>query len=144
MKSMYLLGLNAYHGDSSACIYRDGELIAATEEERIRRIKHWAGLPTEAIRFCLEEAGISLEEVDYITISRDPKAKIGQKAWYALQKGVALGAIRDRVSNSFSLRNLKKDLAEAFELETSSIRAAVKYVEHHRSHMASAFMVSPF
>ena len=49
---MIILGLNAYHGDSSACIYRNGELIAATEEERIRRQKHWAGLPTESIKFC--------------------------------------------------------------------------------------------
>ena len=46
---MYILGLNAYHGDSSACIYKDGVLIAATEEERFRRIKHWAGFPSEAI-----------------------------------------------------------------------------------------------
>ena len=63
---MYILGINAYHGDSSAAIYKDGELIAATEEERIRRLKHWAGLPTEAIKFCLDEAGITLKEVDYI------------------------------------------------------------------------------
>jgi carbamoyltransferase len=46
---MYILGLNAYHGDSSACIYKDGILIAATEEERFRRIKHWAGFPTKSI-----------------------------------------------------------------------------------------------
>lgn len=52
---MIILGINAYHGDSSACIVRDGKLLAAVEEERFRRVKHWAGLPTEAIQFCLNE-----------------------------------------------------------------------------------------
>src|SRR6266571_5602945 len=57
---MHILGINAYHGDSSTCLVRDGTLIAAAEEERFRRIKHWAGLPTEAIAYCLSEAGINL------------------------------------------------------------------------------------
>ena len=60
---MYILGINAYHGDSSACIIKDGEFIAAAEEERFRRIKHWAGFPSEAINYCLEEAGISPIEI---------------------------------------------------------------------------------
>ena len=55
---MIILGLNAYHGDSAACLVRDGQLVAAAEEERFRRVKHWAGLPTEAIKFCLHEAGL--------------------------------------------------------------------------------------
>ena len=76
---MYILGINAYHGDSSACIFKNGEIIAATEEERFRRVKHWAGFPTQAIAFCLKEAGISIQEVDYITISRDPSANIHKK-----------------------------------------------------------------
>ena len=54
---MLILGLNAYHGDASACLLRDGEIVAAAEEERFRRIKHWAGFPSEAIRYCLQEAG---------------------------------------------------------------------------------------
>ena len=66
---MYILGINAYHADSSAAIFKDGILIAATEEERFRRVKHWAGFPAIAIKFCLQEAGISLSDVDYITIA---------------------------------------------------------------------------
>ena len=58
-------GLNAYHGDSSACIVRDGKLIAAAEEERFRRIKHWAGFPSEAIRSCLAEAGVGLDAIEH-------------------------------------------------------------------------------
>ena len=52
---MYILGLNAYHGDSAACIFKDGVLVAAIEEERLRRIKHWVGFPSESIKFCLGE-----------------------------------------------------------------------------------------
>ena len=55
---MIILGINAYHGDVSAALLRDGELVAAVEEERFRRVKHWAGFPQEAIRACLQMAGI--------------------------------------------------------------------------------------
>ena len=68
---MYILGLNAFHGDSSACLIRDGVMIAAAEEERFRRIKHWAGFPSEAIRYCLAEAGIGLADLDHIAINQD-------------------------------------------------------------------------
>ncbi len=141
---MYTLGLNAYHGDSSACIYQDTELIAATEEERIRRVKHWAGLPVEAIRFCLTEAGIELTDVDVVTVSRDPKAKFLQKAFYAIRKGIQLTTIKDRLQNSFSIRSLKEDIASAFDVDATTWKAQIQYIEHHRSHMASAFHVSPF
>ena len=76
---MIILGINAYHADSSAAIFKDGQMIAATEEERFRRVKHWAGFPSMAIAFCLKEAGVSLEEVDHIAIGRDPKAKFLRK-----------------------------------------------------------------
>ncbi len=69
---MIILGLNAFHGDSSACLVIDGKLVAAAEEERFRRIKHWAGLPTEAVRYCLQAGGVALEEVDHIAVNRDP------------------------------------------------------------------------
>jgi carbamoyltransferase len=75
----WILGLNAYHADSSACLLRDGKLVAAAEEERFRRIKHWAGLPVEAVRWCLAEAGIGLDEVDHVAINRDPKAHFFQR-----------------------------------------------------------------
>ena len=61
---MNILGLNAYHGDSAACLFVDGKLVAAAEEERFRRIKHWAGLPTSAINYVLEEGKLSLGDVD--------------------------------------------------------------------------------
>src|SRR5438094_9856036 len=65
-----ILGLNAYHGDSAACLFVDGKLIAAAEEERFRRIKHWAGLPTQAIDYCLREGGLSISEIDHSAVNR--------------------------------------------------------------------------
>jgi len=141
---MYLLGLNAYHGDAAAALYHHGELIAATEEERIVRVKHWAGLPVEAVRFCLAEAGIGLQAVDVIAVSRNPMARMGAKVRYALSQGTLFSAVRDRVQNAFSIRSLKADLAAAFGLHERDLKARVMYVEHHRSHLASAFFVSPF
>ena len=69
---MTILGLNAYHGDSAACLFVDGKLIAAAEEERFRRIKHWAGLPTQAIDYCLREGGLTINEIDHIAVNRKP------------------------------------------------------------------------
>ncbi len=82
---MTILGINAYHADSSAAILLNGELIAATEEERFTRVKHWAGFPAQAITFCLKEAGITLDQVDYIAIGRDPNAKLDKKLAYVLK-----------------------------------------------------------
>jgi len=141
---MYLLGINAYHGDSSACIYRDNVLIAASEEERFRRIKHWAGLPTEAIAFCLNEAGISLEEVDYITVSRNPMAKIEKKIFHTLKNMTSVKNVLSRGANSLKINSIKKDIAESLGYKPENIKAELKFIEHHRSHMASAYHISPF
>jgi carbamoyltransferase len=144
---LFILALNAYHGDASAAIFKNGEIIAATEEERIRRVKHWAGLPTEAVRFCLQEAGISLAEVDFITVSRDPKAKFLEKIIYALKSGTAFGALRSRAANSLKIKSISQDLAAALSDSKSSKSPKslpTHFIEHHRSHLASAFFVSPF
>ncbi len=142
---MIILGLNAYHADSSAAILVDGKLIAATEEERFRRIKHWAGFPSQAIEFCLNEAGISLGEVDYITIGRDPKAKLGKKVKFLLSDPFAgLKTIRERLGNRKKIASLEREFATHFGADAASIKSKIKNIEHHRSHMASAFFPSPF
>ena len=82
---MIVLGINAYHADSSAAIFVDGKLLVATEEERFRRVKHWSGFPKEAIKFCLKEAGCALSEVTAITIGRDPSAKRDRKVRFVLK-----------------------------------------------------------
>jgi carbamoyltransferase len=141
---VYTLGLNAYHGDSSACLYKDNILLSATEEERIRRVKHWAGLPTEAIKFCLEDAGIGLEDVDFIAVSKDPRAKIGEKVWQTIKKGIKIKAILDRGTNSLKITKLKEDVCNALGIKETKVKAKIIYVEHHRAHLASSFFVSPF
>ena len=91
---MHILGINAYHADSSACILRDGVLLAAAEEERFRRVKHWAGFPEHAIRYCLAEAGCGLEDVAHIAINRNPKANLSRKLLYSVsQRPAASGDI---------------------------------------------------
>jgi carbamoyltransferase len=142
---MIILGLNAYHADSSAAILVDGKLIAATEEERFRRIKHWAGFPSQAIEFCLKEAGVSLDKVDYITIGRDPKAKLGKKLKFLLSDPFGgLKTIRERLSNRKKIASLEHEFATHFGADAAAIKSKIKNIEHHRSHMASAFFPSPF
>ena len=141
---MYILGINAFHGDSSACLLKDGRVICATEEERFRRIKHWAGFPTEAIKFCLEDAGISVSDLDYITISRDPKANFSKKIIHTLKNRVGLKSIFDRLMNSKKVRSIKSELADLFGVKESDITAEFHNIEHHRSHIASSFFASKF
>src|ERR1700760_2633712 len=74
-----VLGINAYHGDSAAAIVRDGKLIAAVEEERFRRIKHWAGLPTEAMKYCLSAAGITFGDLEHVAINLNPRVNHGRR-----------------------------------------------------------------
>lgn len=141
---MYILGLNAYHGDSSACLLADGKLVCAMEEERIRRLKHWAGLPTESIRWCLEYAGIAIGDVDYIAVSRNPSAHLHKKILRVLTKAPKLSFLKDRLQNVSKIKDIRTSIAEALGAEASAIKAKVENVEHHRAHLASAFLVSPF
>ena len=100
IKIMIILGLNAFHGDSAACIVVDGQLIAAAEEERFTRIKHWAGLPVQAIAYCLQEAGITISDVDHIAVNRDPRANLMKKALFAFAKHPSLRLVTDRLKNA--------------------------------------------
>src|SRR6266478_1123243 len=80
-----VLGVNAYHGDVSAALLRDGHLVAAVEEERFTRVKHAAGFPRHAIAACLTMAGVTAAEIDHVAISRDPRANLLRKVWFALR-----------------------------------------------------------
>ena len=148
---MYVLGINAYHGDASAALVHDGVLIAAVEEERFNRIKHCAGFPEQAIRYCLETAGISVTDLDHVGISRDPSAHLHKKVLFAATRAAKQGApaslisqIKDRLGNAAKVRDLKSELARVCGVAKSEIRAQFHNVEHHRAHLASCFFVSPF
>ena len=139
---MLILGLNAYHGDASACLLRDGDIVAAAEEERFRRIKHWAGFPSEAIRYCLQEAGVTLGEIQHVAVNSDPSASFLKKLSYTLQRRPDIALILDRVRNQSKRHSIESELATAFP--ASNFKGAVHRVEHHLAHLASCFLVSPF
>ncbi len=139
---MLILGINAYHGDSSACLVRDGNLIAAAEEERFRRIKHWAGLPTEAIAYCLGEAGIQLGDTDHIAINRQPKANLWRRCAFLAAHRPDLGLVLNRLKNIRKAATIEDALVHAFPGQR--IIAGVHHIEHHLAHLASAFFVSDF
>ncbi len=138
-----ILGINAYHGDSSACILRDGALVAAAEEERFRRIKHWAGFPSEAIRYCLTEAGARPQDLDHVAVSRNPRARLRRKAWHVLVRRPGLGYLRDRVANMAKVGGVKDTLCAALDADPAGVRAQFHQVGHHLAHLSSAFFVSP-
>src|SRR5688500_8251217 len=140
---MYILGINAYHADGSAVLLRDGELIVAVEEERFRRIKHWAGFPTEAIARCLEIGGIRGNEVAHVAVSRDPRANLLRKAAFAVKNRMRVSNIVNRVRNLQKVHDVRGPLADALSLSEADL-PRIHFVEHHPSHLASAFLVSPF
>jgi carbamoyltransferase len=141
---MNVLGINAYHGDVSAALVRDGELVAAVEEERFRRVKHWAGFPSQSIRSCLEIGGLKPEDIDYFAVSRDPGAHLWRKALYALRRRPGLGLVRDRARNRSKIANLPSEIAVSLALTEARVRGRLHWVEHHPAHLASAYFVSPF
>jgi len=170
---MYILGINAYHGDASAAIIKDGKLIAAVEEERFNRVKHCAGFPAESIRFCLETAGVKIGDVEHIGISRDPSAHLHKKILFAATRaakqavvgvssrqetvatiidtnqgngngGGIFRQIKGRLGNAAKVRDLKDELARQLGVAKSSLSGHFHNIEHHRAHLASSFFVSPF
>ena len=141
---MYILGINAFHGDSSAALVKDGHLVCAIEEERLRRVKHWAGFPSQSIKFCLDTAQISIYDIDYIVLSRDTKVNLYHKIVYTLRNRLSYKTIKDRLINASHVKSTKKHIADIFQIKESSISAKLYNIEHHRSHLSSSFFVSEF
>ena len=141
---MNILGINAFHGDSSAAIVVDGELVAAIEEERFNRIKHWAGFPGDSIRHCLEVAGIGPHDLDHIAISFNPKANVSRKALFALKNRPSFRNIIDRLSRQSKSLSIAQQFAELFSIDPKDVNAKIHNVEHHDAHIASGFFLSPF
>lgn len=139
---MYILGINAYHGDSSACLIKDGRLVAAVEEERFRRIKHWAGFPVDSIRYCLDEAGVPLSGVDHIAINTDPKANFLKKVGFTLKNHLDFKMVLDKIKKKKKRVGIEDELMIAFP--ESHFSGQVHHIEHHLSHIASTHLVSPF
>ena len=138
---MNILGINAYHGNASAAIVCDGRLIAAVEEERFNRVKYAAGFPAQAIRYCLKAAGLTLNEIDYVAVPRNPYARLVTKILYALRMP---SFARERAKVLLKFQGIPEALAQAFDADPKKIRARFHRIEHHQAHLASSFYCSPF
>ena len=139
---LIILGINSFHADASAALVRDGMLIAAVEEERFRRIKHWAGFPSQAIDYCLREAGVTLDDVDHIAFNQDSRANFWPKLRYVLQQRPNMRLLAGRLKNRKARAALPELLERAFP--AARFRGKVQPIEHHVAHLSSAFHVSPF
>ena len=138
-----ILGINAYHADASACVLLDGELVAAAEEERFRRIKHWAGFPREAVRFCLAESGADLNTIDAVGVNSDPRSNLGRRLRYALTKRPSPAAVTARIRHVHRRHRISEALRE-MEPPAGRRRVPIRRIDHHYAHVASSFLVSPF
>ena len=136
---MFILGINAYHGDASACIFKDNIILAAVEEERFIRIKHAAGFPINAIKYCLDVADISIDQVDHITINRNPKQKLLKKVLFASTKLFNLNFIKNRLKNLKKINSLKEEFEKHFQAKVS---AKIHNIDHHTAHIASSVFFS--
>jgi carbamoyltransferase len=138
---MNILGINAYHGNASAAIVCDGQLVTAVEEERFNRVKYAAGFPGNAVRHCLREAGLTVHDIEHVAVPRNPWARMLTKCFYALRMP-RFALDRSKVLSRFA--GIHEDLARACDVDPASIQAEQHRVEHHIAHLASAFFVSPF
>jgi carbamoyltransferase len=141
---MIILGLNAFHGDAAAALLVDGKLVAAVEEERFNRIKHWAGLPLGSVNYCLQAAGARLADVDHVAVSFSPSANLARRAAFAAGRTLRGGGISGRLARLRGAMDLKHRLYEGLGEERGSRSPRLHFVEHHRAHAASAFFPSPF
>ncbi len=142
MSGPRILGLNAFHGDAAAAALAGGQLVTAVEEERFRRVKHWAGFPELAIRYGLESIDCaSVAELDAVAVSRLPSAYLLRKALLAATHPRSLLRAASRVRNLGQVASLGDRLTESFP---DGGKARMLPVEHHLAHIASAFFCSPW
>jgi len=141
---MKILGINAFHPDSSACLVIDGKVVVAIEEERLVRLKHWAGFPKLAIQACLENTGLNIHEIDKIAINRDPDAHKTEKILFAIKNRPSLNNILSRLKNRKNVGDIPQLIAKSFSIDEKLIRDKIVPIEHHLAHLSSTYFTSPF
>jgi carbamoyltransferase len=137
-----ILGVNAYHGDSAACVLVNGKLVAAAEEERFRRIKHWAGFPSEAIRYCLSEARARLSDVSVVAVNSDSSTRMFERLAFMLKRRPSLALVMRQVKLRLKRQGLQEVLEAAFPGDRFG--GSIQRVDHHMAHLASAYYLSPW
>jgi len=141
---MLILGLNMFHADASAAIVQGGKVVFAIAEERLNRVKHYAGFPALAVKACLDYVGAKITDVDHVAVGQDSDANLTKKVLYALANPAnVLNFIRLRQRKQ-ALRDVRKLLANALDVDPTTLRFEEHHVEHHLAHIASAYYCSPW
>lgn len=141
-----ILGINAFHADSAACLLIDGKLMSAIAEERLGdRMKHSPLFPENAIRRILKETGLRLKDVTHVAIARAPKANYCQKAAYVLRHPVSGGfAALEHFRRRSATLDMRHWLVEVCDIDPEQASFQTVEVEHHLAHLASSYYLSPF
>ena len=145
----HILGISAYYHDSAAAILRDGQVLAAAQEERFTRKKHDSGFPENAIRYCLDESGIALRDVSHVVFYDKPLVKFERLLQTYLSyapNGLRsfIAAMPIWLKEKLYLKDtLKRELSALGDCKRKELPRLL-FAEHHQSHAASAFYFSPF
>lgn len=141
-----ILGINAFHADSAACLVIDGVLQGAIAEERLgARHKHCPSFPFHAIDRLLRDAGLDVKDVTHVAIARDPKANLTSKLAYVAQRPFrSARAVVEHLRRNRKTQSIVERLANFFDEDSSQVKFETVLVEHHLAHIASAYLLSPF
>ena len=137
---MIILGINVYHADTSACLIKNGNLIAASEEERFTRIKHYSGFPANSIKFCLKKANISFKEIDYITVNFNLNYNFYERFKFAFSN-LKSSNLLNKLFSLINKRSLHSQFQEYFG---ENVKDKIIFVPHHISHISSSYYTSGF
>ena len=138
---MNILGLNYYHPDASAVLIKSGNIVAAVEEERFVRIKHFSGFPHKSIDYCLKKGGINISDLDFVALNFKPNSNIKEKFLYSI-KNLHKSATLKKIYNLKNKLKNKEDLKKY--LDEGNFKGKILNIDHHLSHLASAYYLSNF
>ena len=138
----YTLGLNFLHSDASACIFENGLLIAAIEEERFTRTKHTTTFPFQSIDFCLKKINLDISKVDFITVNTNPISSLWRKFSFISKNLKSLPIAFNSINNSSKKYNLNQYISKIDNQKKFS--GIIKFIDHHESHIASSLFFNDF
>jgi carbamoyltransferase len=141
---MLILGLNMFHADASAAIVQDGKVLFAIAEERLNRVKHYAGFPALAIQGCLDAAGAKISDIDHVAVGQDTDANLQEKVRYTLANPAKLLSFIRLRRRKGEMRDVRTLIARSLECDPSTLRCKEHRLEHHIAHIASAYYCSPW
>jgi len=141
---MLILGLNMFHADASAAIVQDGEVLFAIAEERLNRVKHYAGFPSLAVKACLDAVGAKITDLDHVAVGQDSDANLAKKVQYALANPAKIMNFIRLRQRKQAARDVRVLLAKAFDVNAEQLRFQEHHLEHHIAHIASAYYCSPW